>query len=73
MRTLKTSLAVQEERARKAGLPLAVWQQQTQDRVNRMQAQARERNLVINEDQLSESQKRALRRMTFSFVQRSTD
>lgn len=73
MKTLKASLEVQEERARRAGLPLAVWQQQTQQRVSRMRAQAtRARTVVIDENQLSESQQRALRRMTF-LVQNSTD
>lgn len=73
MKTLKASLEVQEERARRAGLSLAVWQQQTQQRVSRMRAQAtRARTVVIDENQLSESQQRAIRRMTF-LVQNSTD
>lgn len=74
MRTLKASLEVQEERARRAGLPLVVWQQQNQQRVSRMRARALERKAsTIDENQLSESQQRALRRMTFAFVQSSPE
>lgn len=72
MRVINVPLEIQEERARRAGVSLEVWQAQTNQRVSNMRVRAYRRarsGTVLNLAELSESQKRALRRMSLSFSQ----
>lgn len=72
MSVISVPLAIQEERARRAGIPLAVWQAQVSQRVSVMRGQAHRRaqsGRVINISELSDSQRRALRRMSLSFAE----
>ncbi len=72
MRVINVPLEIQEERARRAGVSLEVWQAQTDQRVSKMRVKAYRRagsGNVLNLAELSESQKRALRRMSLSFSQ----
>ena len=70
MRVINVPLEIQEERARRAGVSLEVWQAQANQRVSNMRVRAYRRAgsiSVLNLAELSESQKRALHRMSFSF------
>lgn len=72
MSVISVPLEIQEERARRAGVPLGVWQAQSIQRVARMRVQAHRRaqaGRVIKFSELSDSQKRALRRMSLSFAE----
>ncbi|MEG2506020.1 MAG: hypothetical protein RSB44_15220 [Carnobacterium sp.] len=71
MSVIRVPLEIQEERARKAGVSLAVWQAQSIRRVANMRAQAHRKaqsTRVIQVSELSDSQKRALHRMSLSFA-----
>ena len=70
MSVISIPLAIQEERARRAGVPLEVWQTQSNRRVANMRVQAHRQvrsNRVIDIAELSESQRKALRRMSLAF------
>lgn len=72
MSVISVPLEIQEERARRAGVHLEVWQAQTARRVSNMRVQAYRRaqsGHVIKVSELSDSQKRALRRMSLSFAE----
>lgn len=72
MSVISVPLEIQEARARRAGVPLAVWQDQSIQRVANMRVQAHRRaqsGHVIRVSELSDSQKRALRRMSLSFAE----
>lgn len=71
MSVISVPLAIQEERARRAGVSLAVWQAQSIQRVAHMRTLAHRRvqsTRVLQVSELSDSQKRALRRMSLSFA-----
>lgn len=72
MRVISIPLEIQEERARRAGVPLEIWQAQSTQRVSNMRVQAYRRaqfGRVMRIADLSDSQKRALRRMTLAFAE----
>lgn len=72
MSLISVPLEIQEERARRAGVPLTVWQAQSRQRVTSMRVQAVRRarvGRVMSVSELSDSQKRALRRMSLSFAE----
>lgn len=68
MKVIKVPREIIEERARRAGVSVEVWQRQADARVAVMRTEA-SRQLteprVLNVSELSESQRRALRRMDF--------
>jgi hypothetical protein len=71
MSVISVPLAIQEERARRAGVSLEVWRNQSAQRVATMRVQAHRRaqsGRVLNVSELSDSQKKALRRMSLSFA-----
>ena len=72
MSVISVPLEIQEERARRAGLSLSAWQEQSRQRVTHMRIQAHSRahsSRVMRVSELSDSQKRALRRMNLCFAE----
>lgn len=71
MSVISVPLEIQEERARRAGVPLEVWRTQSTRRVANMRMQAHRRaqsGRVLEVSELSDSQKKALRRMSLIFA-----